>query len=65
MAKKWNKVIARIQALEDAIAGLLMGKSATGKPAKRKKAKKAKKKAGRKAAPESAPATTRKAEAEE
>jgi len=37
--KKWNKVIARIQALEDALAGLLSGKSASG--AKRRKAKKA------------------------
>ena len=33
--KKWNKVIARIQALEDALAGLLSAKP------KRKKAKKA------------------------
>ncbi|MBN9544629.1 MAG: hypothetical protein J0I19_04095 [Alphaproteobacteria bacterium] len=36
--KKWNKVIARIQALEDALAGLLSGRSAS----QRKKAKKAK-----------------------
>jgi hypothetical protein len=36
--KKWNKVIARIQALEDALAGLLRGKSAHG--TKRKKARK-------------------------
>lgn len=34
--KKWNKIIARIQALEDALAGLLKRKSAPG--AKRKKA---------------------------
>ena len=27
MAKKWNKVIARIEALEDALAGLLSGRS--------------------------------------
>lgn len=37
--KKWNKLIARIQALEDALAGLLSGRSASG--TKRKKAKKA------------------------
>ncbi|MBS0281764.1 MAG: hypothetical protein JSR25_11430 [Proteobacteria bacterium] len=37
--KRWNKLIARIQALEDALAGLLTGKSASG--AKRGKAKKA------------------------
>ena len=45
--KKWNKVIARIQALEDALAGLLTGKS----KAKRKKTKQApaKKPAKRKA----------------
>lgn len=34
--KKWNKVIARIQALENALAGLLSGKSTP----MRKKAKK-------------------------
>lgn len=38
--KKWNKVIARIQALEDALAGLLTGKTASG--AKRRKTKKKK-----------------------
>ena len=37
--KKWNKVIARIQALEDALAGLLSAKP------KRKKAKASAKKA--------------------
>ncbi len=37
--KRWTKLIARIQALEDALAGLLTGKSASG--AKRRKAKKA------------------------
>ena len=46
--KKWNKVIARIQALEDALAGLLTGKSASG--AKRKKAKKKKKAPAKKTA---------------
>ena len=41
--KKWNKVIARIQALEDALAGLLSGKPT----AKRRKTKKAPAKIGR------------------
>jgi hypothetical protein len=57
MAKKWNKVIARIQALENAIAGLLTGKSATRKKAKRKSAKK---KVSAKAAPKAkAPSKTK------
>jgi hypothetical protein len=49
--KKWNKVIARIQALEKALAGLLSKKPSTG--TKRKKAKKtpAKTKPKAKAAP--------------
>ena len=34
MAKKWNKLVARIQALEDAFAALLSSKS-TGKKARR------------------------------
>jgi len=48
--KKWNKVIARIQALEDALASLLSGKTApTRKKAKKKAAVPAKaKKAARK-----------------
>jgi len=59
--KKWNKVIARIQALEDALAGLLSGRSASS--AKRRKAKKSaaktasrsgRKAAARKAAPKPA-----------
>jgi len=37
MAKKWNKLVARIQALEDAVAALLSG---TGKKKPRRKSKK-------------------------
>jgi hypothetical protein len=40
MAKKWNKLVARLEALEDAFAKLLSGKAAI-KGTKRKKAKKA------------------------
>jgi hypothetical protein len=40
MAKKWNKLLARIQALEDAVAALLSGtgKKKTGRKAKKKSA---------------------------
>ena len=40
MAKKWNKLVARLEALEDAFAELLSGKAAA-KRTKRKKTKKA------------------------
>ncbi len=36
--KKWNKVIARIQALEDALAGLLSGKNTKIRKVKKAKA---------------------------
>jgi hypothetical protein len=39
MAKKWNKLVARLEALEDAFAKLLSGQS-LAKKTKRKKAKK-------------------------
>jgi hypothetical protein len=45
MAKKWNKLMARIQALEKAIAGLISGKAPVAKKAKKKKGKKKKAKA--------------------
>ena len=49
MARKWNKLIARIQALEDAVAALLSG--ASRKKTRRKAKKKvASPKAGRKTA---------------
>jgi hypothetical protein len=51
MAKKWNKVISRIQALEDALAGLLSGKSAKRKKAKKKATAKATAKVKTKAKP--------------
>lgn len=55
--KKWNKVIARIQALENALAGLL-----SGKPRKTKKAKKAKSPPARaKAKSKSGKSTTKRA----
>jgi len=55
--KKWNKVVARIQALEDALAGLLSGMTGT----KRRKTKKAPaKKKSKSKAPARKPAKTRK-----
>lgn len=39
MAKKWNKLIARIEALEDALARMLRGGRKSKKNKKKKKAK--------------------------
>jgi hypothetical protein len=58
MAKKWNKVMARIQALEDALAGLLSGKAPKRKTAKKAKKAKAKTKARKPNAKKAARAAT-------
>lgn len=46
MAKKWNKIIARLEALEEALAGLLTA-GRKGKKRKKKAKAKAKKPLGR------------------
>lgn len=54
MAKKWNKIIARLEALEEALAGLLSGRKSKKRKRKSKKAKAKKpsrRKKGKKATP--------------